>query len=89
MPRGFVSHLDLNVSDPVASSAFYGIVLETLGFARHGIDDAGRIGLSQCHGVSLLVARPSAHRGATDRIVRFGRHPRVMVRPPFGCTVRT
>ncbi len=33
--RGFLSHLDLNVADPAASIAFYGLVLEYLGYERH------------------------------------------------------
>ena len=37
--RGPLSHLDLNVSDPVASIRFYGLVLEYLGYVRHDIDD--------------------------------------------------
>ena len=37
--RGFISHLDLNVSDQTASVAFYAIVLGYLGFVRHDLDD--------------------------------------------------
>lgn len=37
--RGFISHLDLNVADQVASVAFYGLVLGHLGFSRHDLDD--------------------------------------------------
>lgn len=35
--RGFISHLDLNVSDPEESVRFYSIVLGHLGFERHDI----------------------------------------------------
>jgi catechol 2,3-dioxygenase-like lactoylglutathione lyase family enzyme len=35
--RGFVSHLDLNVSDPDASLVFYDVLLGHLGFARDNV----------------------------------------------------
>lgn len=37
--RGFISHLDLNVSQPRASIELYDLVLGHLGFERFDIDD--------------------------------------------------
>ena len=40
--RGFVSHLDLNVSDPSRSIPLYGLVLEHLGYRRHWVEPETR-----------------------------------------------
>jgi catechol 2,3-dioxygenase-like lactoylglutathione lyase family enzyme len=40
--RGFLSHVDLNVSDPDASIPFYAVVLGQLGFERTDLADPGR-----------------------------------------------
>ncbi len=49
MARGFVNHLDLNVSDPAASIPFYARVLEYLGYTRQWVDPPdGRADLDAC-----------------------------------------
>lgn len=52
--RGFVSHLDLNVSDPPASIAFYDQLLTALGYDRNPSSDPARASWR-------LVAEGGAH----------------------------
>ncbi|MDH3679583.1 MAG: VOC family protein [Acidimicrobiia bacterium] len=61
--RGFISHLDLNVSDPDRSLPFYELVLGYLGFISHSIDDRRRFwSLATRNGPELAIEiRPPSH----------------------------
>ena len=71
--RGFVSHIDLNVSDPAASIPFYAVLLGYLGMERTELSEPGRASwrLVGAGGASfeIEVRRP---RGASES----GRHVR-------------
>ncbi|GIU89059.1 MAG: glyoxalase [Acidimicrobiia bacterium] len=71
--RGFISHLDLNVSEPEASLAFYGLVLEYLGFERHDIgEDRAGWSLRYADGSVLgIEIRPPAEQSTRRRHERY------------------
>lgn len=71
--RGFVSHIDLNVADPMASIAFYDVALRHLGFVRHDIDEQ-RAWWSLTYvggGVFGIEVRPPAEPAPRDRFERY------------------
>jgi len=72
--RGFISHLDLNVSEPARSIAFYGLVLEYLGFTRFDLDspDRARWSVEYMTGSVLgIEIRPPRHRAPRNRHERY------------------
>ena len=71
--RGFISHLDLNVSHPEESIRFYALVLGHLGFERHDIDE-GRAWWSLRHAdgaVFGIEVRPPAEPSPRLRHERY------------------
>ena len=72
--RGPVSHIDLNVSDPVRSIPFYALVLEHLGFQRFWVEPAA--GRSDVH------AAESTDRCAWWVLYDGGAVFNIEVRPP-------
>ena len=71
--RGPLSHLDLNVSDPVASIRFYGLVLEYLGYERHDIDHTRSWwSITHSDGATFgIEVRPPRERAPRDRHERY------------------
>jgi catechol 2,3-dioxygenase-like lactoylglutathione lyase family enzyme len=71
--RGFISHLDLNVGDPVASVRFYALVLGHLGYVREPVDEErSRWSLEYAGGARFEIeVRPPAQRPASDRHDRY------------------
>ena len=76
--RGFISHLDLNVSDPEESIRFYAVVLGHLGFERHDIND-GRawwsLGYADGSSLGIEVRPPRSVASSTARAVQPGHRP--------------
>lgn len=71
--RGFVSHLDLNVAEPVASARFYELVLGHLGYRQHPIDEGrSRWTLEYADGALFEIeVRPPAVPSGSDRHERY------------------
>ena len=73
--RGLLHHLNINVSNVLRSSSFYGPVLRYLGYelveARHDGDDQfedwGRYELETPHMISLCWSNEPLHLDATAR----------------------